>query len=126
MNFVSNCSTSLLFISFQIQLMQEDNTLNALKNQGLELSTIDKYQGRDKAVILVSFVRSNELGNCGNLLNDFRRINVAFSRAKRKLILLGSYQTLHRGSETMRLVLDKMKTNGWFFTLPPNAPLVYE
>ncbi len=106
--------------------MQEDNTLSALKNQGLELSTIDKYQGRDKAVILVSFVRSNELGNCGNLLNDSRRVNVAFSRAKRKLILFGSYQTLHRGSETLRPLLDKMKSNGWFFTLPPNASLAYK
>ncbi len=112
--------------TFQVQLMQEDKTLCELKTKGLELSTIDKYQGRDKAVILVSLVRSNEIGICGNLLNDFRRLNVAFSRAKRKLILFGSCETLHRGSDTIRPILEKMKSNGWLFSLPPNASLVYE
>jgi superfamily I DNA and/or RNA helicase len=43
----------------QVQFLQEGKALCELKDQGLEISTIDKYQGRDKAVILVSFVRSN-------------------------------------------------------------------
>jgi superfamily I DNA and/or RNA helicase len=69
------------------------------------MSTIDRYQGRDKSVILISLVRSNEKGRVGRLLSDFRRINVALSRAKTKLIIIGSLQTMSRGSEVLRPVL---------------------
>lgn len=57
---------------------------------------MDKYQGRDKSLILVSFVRSNEDGTLGELLKDWRRLNVAITRAKHKLILLGSVSSLKR------------------------------
>mmetsp|Transcript_6497 Transcript_6497/g.8514 ORF Transcript_6497/g.8514 Transcript_6497/m.8514 type:complete len:193 (+) Transcript_6497:5-583(+) len=53
----------------------------------LEVHTIDKYQGRDKSCIFISLVRSNLDRKVGNLLRDWRRINVAFTRAKSKLIL---------------------------------------
>ncbi|KAI9307426.1 AAA domain-containing protein, partial [Cunninghamella echinulata] len=61
---------------------------------GIEISTIDKYQGRDKDCILISFVRSNNNGTTGELLRDWRRLNVAFTRAKCKLIVFGSLTTL--------------------------------
>lgn len=64
----------------------------------LEVSTVDRFQGRDKSCIIVSLVRSNEEGKVGGLLKDWRRINVAFTRAKKKLILVGSEWTL-RGEE---------------------------
>uniref|UniRef100_A0A452TPH3 DNA replication ATP-dependent helicase/nuclease n=1 Tax=Ursus maritimus TaxID=29073 RepID=A0A452TPH3_URSMA len=57
----------------------------------VEVNTVDKYQGRDKSIILVSFVRSNKDGPLGELLKDWRRLNVAITRAKHKLILLGCY-----------------------------------
>lgn len=60
------------------------------------MKTIDKYQGRDKACVIVSLVRSNEGGEVG-LLEDKRRVNVLLSRAKHKLILVGSIATLERG-----------------------------
>ncbi|KAL0030927.1 hypothetical protein WJX79_001622 [Trebouxia sp. C0005] len=60
----------------------------------LEVLTVDKCQGRDKDVVLLSLVRSNEEQNAGNLLKDWRRLNVAITRAKKKLILLGSQKTL--------------------------------
>ncbi len=60
----------------------------------VEIKTIDKYQGRDKKVIVLSLVRSNDSGNVGNLLRDWRRVNVALSRAQAKLILVGSFNTL--------------------------------
>ncbi|EDL32070.1 DNA2 DNA replication helicase 2-like (yeast) [Mus musculus] len=62
----------------------------------VEVNTVDKYQGRDKSLILVSFVRSNEDGTLGELLKDWRRLNVALTRAKHKLILLGSVSSLKR------------------------------
>ena len=60
----------------------------------VEVHTVDKFQGRDKSVILISFVRSNSEHHCGNLLLDWRRVNVALTRAKHKLILVGSSSTL--------------------------------
>ncbi|XP_034380410.1 DNA replication ATP-dependent helicase/nuclease DNA2 [Arvicanthis niloticus] len=62
----------------------------------VEVNTVDKYQGRDKSLILVSFVRSNDDGTLGELLKDWRRLNVAMTRAKHKLILLGSVSSLKR------------------------------
>lgn len=48
----------------------------------VEALTIDKCQGRDKPVVLLSFVRSNAKGATGNLLADAARLNVAITRAK--------------------------------------------
>ena len=56
----------------------------------LEVSTVDKFQGRDKDCIIVSLVRTNCGNHIGGLLRDWRRVNVAFTRAKKKLILVGS------------------------------------
>jgi hypothetical protein len=48
----------------------------------VEVLTIDRFQGRDKPVILLSFVRSNAKGSVGALLSDAARLNVAVTRAK--------------------------------------------
>jgi DNA replication ATP-dependent helicase Dna2 len=66
-----------------------------MESQGqLEVSTVDRYQGRDKLCIIVSLVRSNSDKQVGMLLRDWRRINVAFTRAKAKLVVIGSKSTL--------------------------------
>lgn len=62
--------------------------------KGVEMHTADRFQGRDKEVIVLSLVRSNEAGSIGELLKDWRRINVAFTRAKTKLLVVGSRGTL--------------------------------
>jgi DNA replication ATP-dependent helicase Dna2 len=90
----------------QIRRFNESSGFSQWKTCGLEISTIDSYQGRDKQVIIISFVRSNSKGFSGRLLNDFRRLNVAVSRAMKKLILVGSYFTLHSGSDVLRPVLE--------------------
>ncbi|KAM5323903.1 DNA replication ATP-dependent helicase/nuclease DNA2 [Glossophaga mutica] len=73
------------------------NDLLARSSVGVvEVNTVDKYQGRDKSIILVSFVRSNKDGMLGELLKDWRRLNVAITRAKHKLILLGCVSSLNR------------------------------
>ncbi|OQS04656.1 DNA2-like helicase [Thraustotheca clavata] len=86
----------------------------------IEISTIDKYQGRDKDVILVSFVRSNANKNVGELLLDWRRINVALSRAKKKLIMFGSSSTLST-SPILKSLIELVKAQKWIFPLPPAA-----
>lgn len=105
----------------QIRLFEECSTLRTWQSAGMELSTIDRYQGRDKPVIVVSFVRSNTSGKVGRLLEDFRRLNVAITRAKCKLIMIGSYSTLYRGSDTLKPVLERIQSNRKVVALPPNA-----
>lgn len=61
--------------------------------RGLEIKTVDGFQGREKEAVIISFVRSNDAGNLGFLL-DLRRLNVALTRARRKLILVGDPTTL--------------------------------
>ena len=74
----------------------------------------------------MSFVRSNADGKVGNLLSDFRRINVAFSRAKKKLILVGSFQTLSKGSDSLHPILNYMTERKWVVDLIVDSHLIYE
>lgn len=110
----------------QLRLLDDDKFLRRMKKTGLEMSTIDRYQGRDKAAIVISLVRSNTEGKSGRLLEDFRRLNVAISRAKRKLIIVGSMKTLTNGSDVLRPVLQSMSRQGWVERLPCNATEMYE
>ncbi|TMS35141.1 hypothetical protein L596_002601 [Steinernema carpocapsae] len=70
----------------------------------IEVNTVDQYQGREKEVIILSMVHTDESKNC-KLLLDERRINVALSRARCKLIIVGSVQACMR-YKTMQKVLE--------------------
>lgn len=98
-------------------MLNENLALRESRSNGLEICTIDRFQGRDKAAIIISLVRSNREGKAGRLLQDFRRLNVAFSRAKQKMVVVGSFSTLHRGSDVMRPVLDSLKQRNWIHKL---------
>lgn len=67
----------------------------ALDFPGVEVSTVDGFQGREKEVILLSLVRSNLRGDIG-FLKDYRRLNVAITRARRLLIAFGDKKTLSK------------------------------
>ena len=56
--------------------------------QAITINTVDGFQGQERDVILISLVRANEEGQIG-FLNDLRRMNVAITRARMKLIILG-------------------------------------
>lgn len=59
----------------------------------VEVDTVDGFQGREKEAVIISTVRSNGKGEIG-FLGDERRMNVAMTRAKRKLIVIGDSATL--------------------------------
>ena len=61
----------------------------------ITVNTVDGFQGQERDVILISLVRANEEGQIG-FLNDLRRMNVAITRARMKLIIIGDPSTLCR------------------------------
>lgn len=108
---------------YRSQLRVISQLLKARKS--IEIATIDKYQGRDKDCILISLVRNNSQGNAGDLLRDWRRLNVAITRAKSKLVLFGSASTL-RASALYSRLLDSFEHKGWVCTLPENAETLHK
>ncbi len=78
--------------------------------QNVEIHTVDGFQGREKEIIIISLVRSNPEEEIG-FLDDIRRLNVAITRAKRKLIIIGDISTLGKHDIYKRLI-DYIKENG--------------
>ncbi|MGM0509311.1 MAG: IGHMBP2 family helicase [Fusobacteriota bacterium] len=74
-----------------------------VENKNVEINSVDGFQGREKEVIIISLVRSNETGNIG-FLKDLRRLNVSLTRAKKKLIIIGDSNTLKSEDIYNRLI----------------------
>ena len=88
--------------------------------QNTEALTIDRAQGRDVDCVLISFVRGNLGKECGRLLADRRRLNVALTRAKCKLVLVGCGETLLQ-SPVLSQVLGIMLEEGWIVPMQPGS-----
>jgi tetratricopeptide (TPR) repeat protein/DNA polymerase III delta prime subunit len=91
------------FYSGQIGLITRLMHVEKQKNKmisehNITISTVDGFQGDEKDIIIVSFVRANDNQGIG-FLNDFRRLNVAITRAKDVLIVLGSGETFIKTPE---------------------------
>jgi predicted DNA helicase len=76
----------------------------------VEIKTVDGFQGREKEVIIISLVRSNPNEEIG-FLDDTRRLNVALTRAKRKLIIIGDSKTLS-SSDIYKKLLEYIEKKG--------------
>lgn len=91
----------------QVKLLRE-----TLKEK-VEIHSVDSFQGREKEIIIVSFVRANKEKEIG-FLKDLRRLNVTLTRAKRKMILIGDSETLNSHPVYWRLINFSQKNGGYF------------
>ncbi|WP_456477495.1 IGHMBP2 family helicase [Methanopyrus sp.] len=92
----------------QVDLISK--VLDELGLDDVEVNTVDGFQGREKEAVIVSFVRSNPRGEIG-FLKDMRRLNVAITRPRRKLICIGDSGTLS-SHPTYRRFIEYVKKSG--------------
>lgn len=74
------------------QMLKQDAFFRPFRRL-ITIHTVDGFQGQERDVIFISLVRANEEGQIG-FLNDLRRMNVAITRARMKLVILGDSETL--------------------------------
>nr|WP_114457697.1 MULTISPECIES: IGHMBP2 family helicase [unclassified Halanaerobium] len=94
---------------------QVDLLYQHCKFENIEINTVDGFQGREKEMIIFSSVRSNSKGNIG-FLRDLRRLNVALTRARRKLVFIGDINTISK-HKTYKSLVDYIRENGLFYKL---------
>lgn len=107
---------------YAAQVAELLSLLADLVDAGLEVDSVDGFQGREKEAIVFSAVRSNTDGAVG-FLEDVRRLNVAITRARRKLIVVGDSATLS-SNDTWRALFDDAIARGAYrsvFELPPES-----
>ena len=87
-------------------------TNQLILNQNLQIHTIDSFQGQEKDVILISLVRSNTENTIG-FLSDYRRMNVALTRARKLLVVVGDSSTI--GNDLFyKKFIDYTQENGFY------------
>jgi ATP-dependent RNA/DNA helicase IGHMBP2 len=94
----------------QVRLLREQ-----LSVPGLEIDSVDGFQGREKEAVAISLVRSNPQGEIG-FLQDMRRMNVAMTRARRKLLVVGDSATLS-GHPFYRRMIESFDASGAYRTV---------
>jgi len=82
----------------------------------ITVNTVDGFQGQERDVILISMVRGNDEGRIG-FLGDLRRMNVAITRARMKLIILGDTSTLSK-TRFYRKLIEHVTENGRMLVIP--------
>jgi len=95
----------------QVALLRDEARNRGLP-EGVEIDTVDAFQGREKDAILVSLVRSNPDGELG-FLNDLRRMNVAITRARVHLFVVGDSATLAHHPFYARFIAAVEAMGGW-------------
>ncbi|ADQ15293.1 IGHMBP2 family helicase [Halanaerobium hydrogeniformans] len=94
----------------QVDLLNQHNNLTEI-----EIDTVDAFQGREKEMVVFSAVRSNDDANIG-FLRDLRRLNVALTRAKRKIIFIGDSSTICQ-HQSYKNLLTYIKRVGLYYRL---------
>jgi ATP-dependent RNA/DNA helicase IGHMBP2 len=92
-----------------IKLAETSEALSSLAAH-ITINTVDAFQGQERDIIAISLVRSNENSEVG-FLGDIRRMNVAMTRAKKKLIIVGDSATLGSHPFYLELIEDLQQRN---------------
>jgi len=77
----------------QVRFLEDQVMLKDPVWKNVKVNTVDAFQGQERDIVYISLVRSNNNGDIG-FLKDYRRMNVAMTRAKKKLIIIGDSATL--------------------------------
>ncbi|MCU0346107.1 MAG: AAA domain-containing protein [Saprospiraceae bacterium] len=109
---------SIALISpYKEQVMHMQDTVaedSTLKDKGLDINTIDGFQGQERDVVYISLVRSNAKCEIG-FLTDYRRMNVAMTRARKLLVIVGDSGTV--GADLFyQALLEYCETHGGYQT----------
>ncbi|MGE5180711.1 MAG: AAA domain-containing protein [Acidobacteriota bacterium] len=99
--------------AYSAQARRLRDLLKAERAAGVEVGTVDGFQGREKEAVIVDLVRSNDTGELGFLANT-RRMNVALTRAKRFLLIVADSATLgdHPYYADLVRYLDEIEAHG--------------
>lgn len=76
--------------SIRQELQARKMKIKSFENISLDISTVDNYQGKEQDIVIVNMVANNKGGKPGEFLQKFNRINVAISRSRTMLIMVGS------------------------------------
>ncbi|MHC5908629.1 DEAD/DEAH box helicase, partial [Streptomyces sp. S6] len=87
-----------VIVPYRAQAALIRNLLKDLPPGRGDIATVDSFQGGERDVVLYGFTRSNPSGAVG-FLDELRRANVAFTRARRRLVLVGDFDTLTRAAD---------------------------
>ena len=98
------------------RLLKMQHYFRKLKRH-ITVGTVDGFQGQERDVIVISLVRDNAEGSIG-FLRDLRRMNVAMTRARMKLIIVGNADTLGR-HRFYRALIEHIKNHGEFVAVQP-------
>lgn len=93
------------------KLAEASNAISAI-SQWITINTVDAFQGQERDIIAISFVRSNEKSEVG-FLSDIRRTNVAMTRARKKLLMVGDSATLGTNPFYLELI-DYVQQKGYY------------
>ncbi len=96
----------------QVEWLRQEAAEWGLGESRLTINTIDSFQGQERDVVYISLVRSNDSGEIG-FLSDYRRINVALTLARKKLVMAGDSATLGNDHFYRRL-LEYCENHGFY------------
>jgi len=90
---------------------QRDHLKELLKDDKIEVNAVDSFQGREKDVIVFTMTSTKDM----SFVEDENKLNVAFTRARRKLIVVGNAESIHERHRLLSKFLSYVKDRGGYF-----------